>query len=73
MCFAVISYNSNYYIFDSHSCDSLGHSIENGYSVFYKFVTIEHVLNFITKTYLMLSQKHSLKEGSGILFRVNII
>ena len=46
MCFAVIPYNSNNYIFDSHSCDNVGKSIENGYSVLLKFVTIEHVFKF---------------------------
>ena len=56
-CFAVIPYNSNFYIFVSHSRDNLDQSIENGYSVLLKFVTIEHVLNFITpKINLLFSQ-----------------
>ena len=48
----MIPYNSDYYIFDSHSRDGLGQSTENGYSILLKFVTIEHVLNFITTTYI---------------------
>ena len=49
---AMTPYNSDYYIFDSHSRDGLGQSSENGYSILLKFVTIEHVLNFITTTYI---------------------
>ena len=63
MCFAVIPYSSNYYIFDSHSPDNLGQSIENGYSVLLKFVTTEHVLNFITATYLINNHLQNFYEN----------
>ena len=53
MCFAVIPYNSNYYIFDSQSRDNMGQSIETVFSVLPKFVTIECVLNFVTTKYLI--------------------
>ena len=53
MCFVIIPYNSNYYIFDLHSRDSLSQSSENSYSILLLFVTSENVLNFITTTYLI--------------------
>ena len=69
MCFTIIPYNSNYYIFDSHShvaCEN-GQSSENGYSVLLQFVTIEHVLNFITTTYLINNQLQHVYENQFLL------
>ena len=34
--------------FESQSHDSVGQSIENGYSILLQFATNEHVLNFIS-------------------------
>ena len=45
MCFAIISFSSHYYIFDSHSRGNIGQASENGSSLLLKFLTIEHVLN----------------------------
>ena len=62
MCFAVIPYNSNYYIFDSQSRDKMGQLIENVFSVLPKFVTIECVLNFVTTKYLINNQLKDFDE-----------
>lgn len=48
MRFVIIPYNSDYYNFESQSHDSVGQSIENGYSILLQFATNEHVLNFIS-------------------------
>ena len=50
MCFAIIPFSSHYYIFDSHSRDNICQASQNTSSVLPKFLTIEHVLNFITTT-----------------------
>ena len=52
MCFAIIPFSSHNYIFDSHSRDNIGQASENYSSVLLTFLIIEHVLNFITTTYL---------------------
>lgn len=53
MCFAIIPYSSYYYIFDACSRDNICQATENGSSVLLKFLFIEHLLNFITSTYLI--------------------
>ena len=63
MCFSIIPFSSHYYIFDSHSRDSIGQVSENGSSVLLKFLTIEHVLNFITTTYLVNSELQRIYEN----------
>ena len=50
MCFAIVTFSSHYYTFDSHSRDNIGKASENGSSLLLKFLTIEHILNFITTT-----------------------
>ena len=52
-----------YFIFDSHSRDNIGQASENGSSVLLKFLTIEHVLNFITTTYLVNSELQRIYEN----------
>ena len=54
MRFAIIPLSSYHYISDSHSRDNIAQESENGSSVLLKFLTIEHVLNFITTTYLVI-------------------
>ena len=56
MCFAIVPYSSNYYNFDSKSRDNVGQTNENGSSLSIKFLTFEHVLNFIKTTYLVNNQ-----------------
>lgn len=63
MCFSPIPCNSHYYIFDPHNRDNLGQSNENGYSILLQFITIEHALNFITKTHLMKSFIYHVNNG----------
>ena len=46
----IIPFSSHYYIFDSHSRDNICQASQNTSSVLPKFLTIEHVLNFITTT-----------------------
>ena len=57
-----------YYIFDSHSCDNIGQASENGSSVLIKFLTIEHVLNFITTTYFVNSELQHVYENQFVFF-----
>ena len=59
-----------YYIFDSHSCDNIGQASENGSSVLIKFLTIEHVLNFITTTYFVNSELQHVYENQFAFFFV---
>ena len=55
-----------YYIFDSHSRDNIGQASENGSSVLLKFFTIEHVLSFITTTYLVNSELQHVYENQFV-------
>ena len=57
-----------YFIFDSHSRDNIGQASENGSSVLLKFLTIEHVLNFITTTYLVNSELQHVYENQFVFF-----
>ena len=66
ICFPFIPYNSNYYIFDSHSGYSFGQSSENVYSILLQFVTIEHVLNFVTTSYLIENQLQYIYENQSV-------
>ena len=68
MCFAIIQFSSDYYIFDSHSRDNIGQAKENGSSVLLKFLTIEHVLNFRTTTYLVNSELQHAYENEFVFF-----
>ena len=68
MCFAIIPFSSHYYIFDLHSRDNIGQANENGSSVLLKFLTIEHVLNFITTTYLVNSKLQHIYENQFVFF-----
>ena len=68
MCFAIIPFTSHCYIFDSHSRDNIGQANENGESVLLKFLTIEHVLNFITTTYLVNSELKHVYENQFVFF-----
>ena len=68
MCFAIIPFSSHYYIFDSHSRDNIGQASENGSSVLLKFLIIEHILNFITTTYLENSQLQRVYENQFVFF-----
>ena len=67
MRFAITSYSSNYYIFDSHSLD-VSQATEKGYSMLLKFLTTEHVLNFITTIYLVNNQLQHVYENQFIFF-----
>ena len=71
MCFAKIPFSSHYYIFDSHSRDKIGQASENGSSVLLKFLTIKHVLNFITTTYLINSELQHVYEKQFVFFSRN--
>ena len=66
ICFPFIPYNSNYYIFDSHSGYSFGQSSENVYWILLQFVTIEHVLNFVTTSYLIDNQLQYIYENQFV-------
>ena len=68
MCFEIISFSSHNYIFDSHSRDNIGQASENGSSVLLKFLIIEHILNFITTTYLENSQLQRVYENQFVFF-----
>ena len=68
MCFAIIQFSSDCYIFDSHSRDNIGQAKENGSSVLLKFFTIEHVLNFRTTTYLVNSELQHAYENEFFFF-----
>ena len=68
MCFAIILFSSHYYIFDSHSRDNIGQASENGSSVLLKFLTITHVLNFITTAYLVNSELQHVYENQFVFF-----
>ena len=57
------------FIFDSHSRDNIGQASENGSSVLLKFLTIEHVLNFITTTYLVNSELQHVYENQFFFSR----
>ena len=57
-----------YFIFDSHSRDNIGQASENGSSVLLKFLTIAHVLNFITTTYLVNSELQHVYENQFVFF-----
>ena len=46
----------------------MGQSIENGHSVLLKFVAIEHVLNFITTTYLINNHLQHVYENQFVFF-----
>ena len=72
MCFAFIPYNSNYYIFDSHSCGSLGQSRENCYSILLQFVTTEHALDFITTTNLVNNQLQHVCEKQFFFLNLKV-
>ena len=63
MRFAIIPFSSHCYIFDLHSRDSIGQASENVSPVLLKFLTIEHVLNFITTTYLVNSELQHIYEN----------
>ena len=71
MCFAIIQFSSDCYIFDSHSRDNIGQAKENGSSVLLKFFTIEHVLNFRTTTYLVNSELQHAYENEFFFFSGN--
>ena len=71
MCFVIIPFSSHYYIFDSHSRDNIGQASENGSLVLLKFLTIEHVLNFITTTYLVNSELQHVYENQFVFFSRN--
>ena len=59
ICFAIIPFSSHYFIFDSHSHDSIGQASENGLSVLLQFLTTKDFSNFIKTTYLVNSElKH---------------
>ena len=66
MCFAIVTFSSHYYTFDSHSRDNIGQASGNGSSVLLKFLTIEHVLNFITTTYLVNSELQHVYENQFV-------
>ena len=68
MRFAITSYSSNYYIFDSHSLDNVCQATEKGYSMLLKFLTTEHVLNFITTIYLVNNQLQHVYENQFVFF-----
>ena len=68
MCLAIIPFTSHYYLFDSHSRDNIGQASENGSSVLLKFLIIEHILNFITTTYLENSQLQRVYENQFVFF-----
>ena len=68
MCFAIIPLSSHSYTFDSHSRDNIGQVSENGLSVLLKFLTIEHVLNFIPTTYLVNSELQHVYENQFVFF-----
>ena len=55
----------------SHSCDNIGQASENGSSVLLKFLTIEHVLNFITTTYLVNSELQHVYEKQFVFLAEN--
>ena len=70
MCFARIPFSSNYYIFDSHSRDSIGQASENESSVLLKFLTIEDILNSITTTYFVNRElQHVYENQFGFFFQ----
>ena len=56
MYYTIMSYSFNYYISDSKSPDKISQATENCSSVHLTFLTTEHVLNFITWTYLVNNQ-----------------
>ena len=68
MCFAIILFSSHYYIFDSHNRGNIDQASENGSSALLKFLTIEHVLNFITTTYLVNSELQHVYENQSAFF-----
>ena len=68
MCFAVILFSSHYYIFDSHNRGNIDQASENGSSALLKFLTIEHVLNFITTTYLVNTELQHVYENQFAFF-----
>ena len=66
MRFAIIPFSFHYYSFDKHSRDKIGQASENGSSVLLRFLTIEHVLNFITTTYLVNSELQHVYENQFV-------
>lgn len=56
MYYTIMSYSFNCYISDSQSPDKIGQATENCSLVYLTFLTTEHVLNFITWTYLVNNQ-----------------
>ena len=52
----------------SRDNDNIGQASENGSSVLLKFLIIEHVLNFITTTYLVNSELQHVYENQFVFF-----
>ena len=69
MCFAIIPFSSQYYIFDSHTRANIGQASENDSLVLLKFLTLEHVLNFIATTYLINSELQHVYENQFFFFQ----
>ena len=70
MHFVIITHNSDYYNFESQSHDSVGQSVENGYSILLQFATNEHVLNFITMKNVTNNQLQHAYENQ-IFWKIN--
>ena len=63
MCFAIIPFSSHNYIFDVVTI-----LVKQVKMVLLKFLTIEHVLNFITTTYLVNSELQYVYENQFVFF-----
>ena len=57
---AVVSFDNDFYIFDSQSRDSSGKICQSGYSILMHFKTIKDVKNYVCETY---------SDGSSCFFQ----
>ena len=71
--FCIYTIQFKYYIFDSHSCGSLGQLRENCYSILLQFVTTEHALDFIATTNLVNNQLQHVCENQFFFLNLKCV